>query len=274
MDLFVVLKYGLGVVATIGLYSVLYKENKFYRFWEHVFLGIAAGYLTVSLWQETLYESWWLKLTGSIATVDKAGNVAVPAVPGYWAYALLLPIGMLGYLVFSKKHNWASRIPVSIIIGLWAGQQAQAWGNRYLKQVADSMRPILPNTSELFVPSPPANGFTLSEKYQIDSTVYVSQALSNLVFVFTLVSVISYFLFSFEAKSKTMKFMTTSGRWLLMVGFGAIFGSTVMMRFSLLIDQMYFVFQEAPMKVYEQFQPKPAAAPVTPPVNPPVAPPN
>ncbi|MBI3721406.1 MAG: hypothetical protein HY248_02545, partial [Fimbriimonas ginsengisoli] len=35
-----------------------------------------------------------------------------------------------------------------------------------------------------------------------------------------------------------------AGRWLLMIGFGAIFGSTVMMRTTLLIDRMYFVWIE------------------------------
>jgi len=29
-----------------------------------------------------------------------------------------------------------------------------------------------------------------------------------------------------------------------MIGFGAIFGSTVMMRFTLLIDRMYYIFIE------------------------------
>ena len=40
-------KLTLGVVATIGLYSVLYRENKFYRFWEHVFLGLAGANVLV-----------------------------------------------------------------------------------------------------------------------------------------------------------------------------------------------------------------------------------
>ena len=35
-----------------------------------------------------------------------------------------------------------------------------------------------------------------------------------------------------------------AGRWLLMIGFGAIFGNTVMTRFTLLIDRMYFVWIE------------------------------
>ena len=68
--------------------------------------------------------------------------------------------------------------------------------------------------------------------------------MSNIIFVLTLLSVLSYFLFSFDIKSKVLRNTTTLGRWLLMIGFGAIFGSTVMMRFTLLIDRMYFVFIE------------------------------
>ena len=36
------IKLTVGVIATIGLYTVLYRENKFYRFFEHVFLGLAV----------------------------------------------------------------------------------------------------------------------------------------------------------------------------------------------------------------------------------------
>jgi hypothetical protein len=35
-----------------------------------------------------------------------------------------------------------------------------------------------------------------------------------------------------------------------MIGFGAIFGSTVMMRFTLLIDRMYFIFIEFGRNVF------------------------
>jgi hypothetical protein len=34
------------------------------------------------------------------------------------------------------------------------------------------------------------------------------------------------------------------GRWLLMVGFGAIFGTTMMTRFVLFIDRAYFLLIE------------------------------
>jgi hypothetical protein len=230
------LKLACGAVATIGLYSVLYRENKFYRFFEHMFIGLAVGFGLVALWKETLYDSWWTKMLGQVAEHGHKGQ------PGYWLWVMLLPIGLLGYTVFSKKHNWMSRIPVGIIIGLWAGQQIQVWFTQYGPQLLDSMRPILPNTHEFFHPDPATVSAT--QKPIVDNTVYVSTAIDNIIFLVTLLSVLSYFLFSFDVKNKFLKGTSTLGRWLLMIGFGAIFGSTVMMRFALLIDRMYFIFIE------------------------------
>lgn len=231
------LKLAIGVLCTIGLYSILYRENKFYRFFEHLFLGLAVGYAVVALWTETLYDSWWTKMTGSVA------EGTAPAADGHWAWIMLLPIGLMGYFVFSKKHNWMSRIPIGIILGLWSGQQVQVWWNRYGPQINDSMKPIIPTTTSFMKPSITPD-LSPAQVAQINSNVYISQALTNIIFVFTLLCVLSYFLFSFEVKNKALRFMTSSGRWLLMIGFGAIFGSTVMMRFTLLVDRMYFIWIE------------------------------
>src|SRR4051812_12989695 len=58
-------KLTIGAIATVGLYSVLYRENKFYRFFEHMFLGLAAGFMMVALWTETMKEGWWDKMVGA-----------------------------------------------------------------------------------------------------------------------------------------------------------------------------------------------------------------
>jgi hypothetical protein len=226
-----------GVIATIGLYSVLWKENKFYRFFEHVFLGLAAGWTMVALWTETLKANWWDKMVGTPA---ETGSVATN---GMYAYALLIPFGLMGYFVFSKKHNWISRIPIGIILGLWSGQQVQVWWNTYGPQIDATLKPVLPTTwDSLIVPS--TNGLTPEQLSQVQSQIYFSQAVNNFLFTITVVSVLSYFLFSFEVKNKAVKGINTMGRYLLMIGFGAIFGSTVMMRFTLLIDRMHFIWIE------------------------------
>jgi hypothetical protein len=56
--------------------------------------------------------------------------------------------------------------------------------------------------------------------------------------------VLSYFLYSFEQKNKVLQKSATAGRWLLMVGFGVIFGTTMMTRFVLFIDRAYFLLVE------------------------------
>lgn len=233
---YLVFRDGCIVLATLGLYSVLYRENKVFRFFEHMFLGLAVGWAVVAMWTEVLFSTWWVKMIG---TADKLGHHGQP---GYWAWATLLPISFLGYLVFSKKYNWMSRIPIGIILGLWAGQQVQVWFTQYGPQFADSMRPIWPNTHEFTRPD--VTGISGPALASIKDTVYGSQAIDNVIYVVTLLCVMSYFLFSFDVKQKLLARTQTTGRWLLMIGFGAIFGSTVMMRFSLLIDRMSFIFIE------------------------------
>jgi hypothetical protein len=222
-----------GVIVTVGLFSVLYKENKFYRLCEHIFLGLASGWAAVVVWIEALRPLWWDKMVGSL---DEASGKATS--PAQWLFAGLLPIGAMSYMVFSKKHNWLSRIPLGVVLGVWSGQQIQAYFDTFGPQVRAGMKPIIPTTFDsLIVPSNQASEI-------VSANVYASQAISNFFFIVTLLSVLSYFLFSFEVKNKALMRFNTMGRYLLMIGFGAIFGSTVMMRFSLVIDRMYFIFIE------------------------------
>ncbi len=281
------LKLIVGGIATIALYSILYRENKFYRFFEHVYIGLAVGFAVVGLWTENLEASWWDTMIGKAATVDG------PATPGMWTFGLLLPIGVMGFMVFSKKHGWMARIPIGIILGMWGGQQFNAFATEMLPQVRDSVRVLVPTrTDSIIVP----NGFVLTDQRagaiaqetgmtvegvrlvaqnvrlnpereqalmqqtganldQITQTanavrgligkeVYLTQAINNILYTLTLLSILCYFLFSFEQKGKFLNGFTRAGRLLLMVGFGAIFGSTVMTRFALLIDRMFFIFIE------------------------------
>lgn len=233
-ETYTLIKLTVGVLATFGLYSVLYKENKFYRFWEHVFLGLAGGWALVALWKDSLKPDWYDKMVGAIAEEGGKGT------NGYFIWALLLPIGIMGYMVFSKKHSWMSRIPIGIILGIWSGQQLQNFWRTYGPQIRTSMQPIFPTTTEsFFQPATTPENFT-----SLQQNTYPSEAIGNFIAVATVLCVLSYFFFSFDLKSKFLKGMTTSGRYLLMIGFGAIFGSTVMMRFTLLIDRMYFIWIE------------------------------
>lgn len=213
----------IAAIFTLGLYTLLYRENKFYRIVEHIFVGLAAGFSVVQIIVEVLFPLYYRPMVGRAPTED------LPMIPSYWVWAALLPIGFLAFFVFSTKNAWLSRVPIGIIIGLWAGQQFNAFMGRYLPQLSSMAQPVFPNT------------WTLAEPNQAIGTLTISQALSNIVLVITFLVVLSYFLYSFEQKSKLVQRSAMTGRWLLMVGFGVIFGTTMMTRFVLFIDRAYFI---------------------------------
>ena len=237
------IKILVGVIATVGLYSVLYKENKFYRFVEHIFLGLASGFTIISYWKETVRNDFYDQFAGVPGAAANGLTPATPGTPGFWLYGALVPVGIMGYMAYTKRHAWMSRIPIMIILGLWAGQQIKAFQTQQMPQLLATMQPIFPTAHDSFV-VPAKEGLTPDKLQELGQLVYPTQALNNLILLITFCSVLSYFFFSFELKSKFMLATNKLGRYILMVGLGAIFGSTVLMRFTLVIDRMFFIFIE------------------------------
>lgn len=205
----------LGVACTLGIYSILYKENKVFRLFEHIYLGLAAGYAISQTWVDVLKPQWWDKMVGE----------------GAWWYALALPAGLLFYLIYSRKHAWMSRLIYGLFFGAAAGQQFQAFAAEYFKQFATAASKAFFNLPETAKPG----AYALTP---------VSAALNNLLFILILASVMTYFFFSFEQKGKVITTTSRFGRYMLMMAFGALFGSTIMARMSLLIGRMYFLIHD------------------------------
>jgi hypothetical protein len=192
-----------GAICTLALLSVLYKENAIYRLFEHIFIGLGAGYGVVLVWTDVLEPEWWTPL--------KAGG-------WYWLFPMFL--AGLYYTVYSKKYAWMSRLLVGFIFGLAAGQAFQGFAAQVLPQVAKSFKPLW------------GEGVTFKMFFD------------NFVFVLTLACVLFYFFFSFRQDKPAVRGAATTGRWLMMVAFGAVFGSTVMGRFSLFIGRVQFLLYE------------------------------
>jgi hypothetical protein len=66
-------------------------------------------------------------------------------------------------------------------------------------------------------------------------------SINNAIIVFGTLGVLAYFYFSKEHKG-VLKHVSTFGRCIMMVSFGAAFGSTVMGRMALLIDRLHFLY--------------------------------
>jgi hypothetical protein len=208
----------LGGLVTLAVYSTLYRENPIYRFVEHIYLGLAAGYGVVIIWSEVLSAQWYDPIF----------------VQHQWLWLWILPLAIMAYFIFSRKYSWISRIPLVILSGFSAGTIFQGFVSQYFPQIQDSFKSIRPTIYTLSNPNPTPSAHMLS----------ISGAINNALFLITLLSVMTYFFFSFEQKSKPVKSFARLGRSLMMIGFGAIFGSTIMTRFALLVDRMYFILIE------------------------------
>ncbi len=198
-----------GAISTIAMYSILYGENRFYRLFEHIFIGLAAGYSIYITWSIIIRPRW-------IEPMYYEGQ-------WYWIFALVA--GSMFYFMYSKRYVWISRIIIGAFMGLAAGGIFREFFEIYFPQIRSSMRPI----SEIIAATP---GQT------------VLNSAEALVFYVILFSSMLYFFFSFDFKGRVVKKAALYGRWFLMIGFGAMFGATVMGRMTLFIGRFNFLIND------------------------------
>ncbi|NLN74870.1 MAG: hypothetical protein GX139_00970 [Armatimonadetes bacterium] len=187
-----------GALCTFGIYTILYKENKFYRFFEHIFIGVYGGYGVYITWHNIILPKWWRPMTSE----------------GLWWWIFAAVLGSMFYFMYSKKHAWISRVIFGLFMGFAAGGIFREFYEGYFPQIGSSMKPF-------------------SGSY--------SNILSVAVFYVVLLAAMSYFFFSFEHKHPAVKNTAAAGRWFLMIGFGAMFGATVMGRMTLFIGRLNFL---------------------------------
>ncbi|MEI6913945.1 MAG: hypothetical protein WCL39_02315 [Armatimonadota bacterium] len=215
----------LGAICTLGIYTFLYRENLMYRLFEHFYLGMAVGYGFFIVVSEIIVPKWWKPMWDD----------------GIWGWAFALVAGSLFYFIYSQKHNWISRLAFGGVMGLAVGTMFQDFAGNNLPKISASLKAVIPH-----------GGYTLSPEAAMAIAPHTPQAAlswaeaaNNAIFVFVLLAVMSYFFFSFDYdKHKKTAGFSKLGRWMLMFAFGAMFGSTVMARMSLLIGRIWFLLHD------------------------------
>ena len=120
-----------GAAGTIAIFSFVFKENKFYRLFEHIFIGIAAGYGLAVTWTDVLRAMWWNPMVAD----------------GAWWWAFVIPLGMMFYGIYTTKFAWQSRLIFGVFFGLTAGTVFQGFCGVYIPQIRSSFRPLIPHPS-------------------------------------------------------------------------------------------------------------------------------
>ena len=154
------LQIWLGAFLVLSLFSFLYKDNPFYKFAEHIFAGLSAGYYIGLIWQNVIIQQ----------LIDPMFD------QGRWW--LVFP-GLLGLLMFARffpKWSWISRISLAFIMGNTAG----------VFLISQLHGIVLPQTVATMLSLDPRNGF---------GTVLLA-----LIVVCGVISTLDYFYFSKEHK--------------------------------------------------------------------------
>lgn len=204
----------ISALATLAIFSFLYKENPFFRLFEHIFTGLAVGYTFVATWTNVLQPKWWNPLLGSFS-----GRTAFSLLP-----LLAFLLGALWYFQFIPKYRWLSYIVIGVTVGATAGTTFKGEYNAQLPQVLALMAPVAQ-------PRPP----------------YILW--NNLIMLGMFSTILSYFFFSFGVKegslsARILRPSSRLGRYLMMLVFGVFFGNTVMTRFAVLIERIQFLLTD------------------------------
>ncbi len=199
---------GLWIAAglTLCIYSFLYKDNPLFKFAEHLFVGVSAGYLLTITFHDNFIPYIYDPLK-SVFTEGKYGEISVliPAI-----------LGMMMFAQFTPKHTWLVRIPFAFMVGYYAGASITPG------MQADIFEQIR-GTAEPF-----------------GNIEAISEIINAILILVGVICTLMFFFFSKEHKG-FVGGVSEVGIVFLMIGFGAAFGYTVMSRISLLIGRIDFL---------------------------------
>jgi len=200
-------KIWLGAIMSLGIYSYLYKENPFFRACEHAYMGLALAHLAVMGW--TNVRDMGLKKLAE-------GQLAV-------LFPLIL--GVLLFTRWSKTYSWLSRYSLAYFVGVAAAVTITGVLDAgIISQVRGAIQPV--------------------------------NSLDSFIALFCNVTAVCVFFFIVGSGKEAgpllgskpvvtlVKWAADAGRVVMMISFGAVFGTTVMARLGLFIPRLQFLFRD------------------------------
>ena len=207
----------IGAFLTLAILSFLYQDNAFYKFAEHLFVGVSAAYWMCMGFWNTLVPNLIAKLHPPIVKGVLPAIAEKP--PEYW-YIIPAALGIMFLMRLSPKAPWISRWALAFIVGTTTGLNLVRYlRSDFLGQIKSTLIPVI---------------------VVENGSLSVGGSLSNIVIVVGVLCGLIYFFFSKEHKG-LFGVASRVGIYILMITFGASFGYTVMARISLLVGRMSFL---------------------------------
>ena len=206
--------FGIWVAAflTLCILSFLYRDNPFYRFAEHLFIGVAVGYGIVQTIHNGFIPVAWKPLATAF-TDETARSGLIKLIP--------VCSGLLFFARLSPRHTWLIRYPIAILIGYGAGV---AIPNVLQTDIFAQVRGTLTPFGSL-------------------TALSGGEIFGAALMVIGVICTLTYFFFSVEHRG-AVGGLSKIGIAFLMIGFGSAFGNTVMGRVALLIQRVDFLIED------------------------------
>ena len=193
-----------AVFFTLGIYSILYRENPWFRIAESIYLGVAVGY---GVGQDFKYirDQWGGQWSSN------AGYMLL--------FAIVMMLGIFWYARFNKETFYLYRWPLALVVGTGIGAALKTViFSQFLAQI----------TSQANTPFFVAGDMVTT--------------INNILIQIMVPSVLLYFWFTGEFReSAPMKVVEKMARYTMMAGFGSAYGYTVLTRYSLFIGRAQFL---------------------------------
>jgi hypothetical protein len=243
---------GIWIAAglTLMMFSFIYRDNVFFKFGEHLYLGISVGYfINIQYWQVLIPDVY------RMLTIQHKFSVLVPAILGVFILLRLIP-----------SLGWLSRMSFALYIGGFAGLAVpNVIHSILLPQLKETLRPfdvgglevlaimaLMGLAAYLMVRAIGQGDWVSGVGVLVLSVVIVvathfglgsSMVNNQLIILIAVFTVLIFFFFSLEHKG-AVGGVSRIGLFFIMVSFGASFGYTVMARVSLLIGRFQFLIDE------------------------------
>lgn len=217
----------LGGISTIAVFSFLIKENALYRFFEHFYIGIATGLGVILGFKNFLWPVILVPLFGLDIVQYPDGTYSKEYNPWVLLYGVAVIFGLFYYFAYTRRYAWLSKLAIGFSLGIGGGIAFKAFFSEWMPQIQSSFKPLI-----------------VRECANDVCAINWWSSFENTTFVFTFIAVMYYFFFSFKRTTRGGAALAHSGRLMLMVCFGAFFGSTVMARMALLVERVSFLLTD------------------------------
>jgi len=162
---------------TICIFSFLYDDNPLYKFAEHLFVGVSAGYIIATTYRNVMIPNLYGNIKTGVLLLVKTGSFEWR----YWSFILAGVMGIMLLMKLVPSLNWLARWPLSFMVGTASGLGIVfTMEALVLKQIDATVVPLLVRTA--------------SQSIQWSSTV------QNWLIVLGVCSGLVYFYFSKEHK--------------------------------------------------------------------------